>query len=193
MNPLDDAGRFLVGTLFDLAILIVMLRWVLQWVGADFHNPISQFVVKLTNPIIQPLRSFLPVLKGFDLSVIVVLLILEMVKLILIVMLSGASFPNIFGLVLWSVAGLGNQLINIFFYAILLMIILSWINPMGKSPVKELLFKISEPLMRPARRFIPTVGGFDLTPIPVMIGLKLIAIIFIHPLSQLGVSLAIGI
>lgn len=192
-DPLNNAGLFLIQAIFDLYIFIVMLRIVLQWVNTDFRNPVMALIVKLTNPPLKPICRIIPTLHGIDFAAIVLLLGLELLKLFLLVSLqTQGELANISGLLILAFAELLNQLINIFFYTILGLAILSWLSPLAHGPMIEILYRISEPLMRPVRRIMPTVSGFDLSPIPVLIGLKLITIIVIQPLTQIGMSLAIA-
>lgn len=190
INPLDSAGLFLVQTLFDLYIFVVMLRIVLQWVNADFRNPLFQTVAKFTNAPLKPIRRIIPVIHGIDFAAIFLLLALEVIKLSLLVWLQIGGIPKFSGLVVLAFAELLSQLINIFFYAIIGSAILSWVSPLSQGPLVEVLWRLTEPLMRPVRRFMPTVGGFDITPIPVLLVLKLITIVIVQPLIQIGVALA---
>jgi YggT family protein len=191
INPLDNAGLFLVQTLFDLYIFVVMLRIVLQWVNADFRNPLFETVAKFTNAPLKPIRRIIPVIHGIDFAAIFLLLALEVIKLSLLVWLQVGGIPRFSGLVVLAFAELLNQLINIFFYAIIGSAILSWVSPLSQGPLVEVLWRLTEPLMRPVRRFIPPVGGFDITPIPVLLVLKLITIVIVQPLMQIGITLAL--
>ena len=170
-----------------------MLRIVLQWVNTDLRNPVMALIVKLTNAPLKPICRIVPTLHGIDFAAIVLLLGLELIKLVLLVSLqTQGELANVSGLLILAFAELLNQLINIFFYTILGLAILSWLSPLAHGPMIEIFYRISEPLMRPVRRIMPTVSGFDLSPIPVLIGLKLITIIVIQPLTQIGMSLAIA-
>lgn len=192
MNPFNDAGLFLVQAVFDLYIFIVMLRIVLQWVNTDYKNPLLVVIAKLTNPPLKPICRIIPSLHGIDFAAIVLLLALEMLKITLLVLLQNGGIPHLIGLIVLSFAELLNQLINIFFYAILGLAVVSWLSPLAHGPLIEVLVRISEPLIRPVRRFMPNISGIDISPIPVMIGLKLLTILLVHPLAQIGSQLALG-
>lgn len=189
INPFENAALFLVQTIFDLYIFAILIRVILQWFGASYFNQITQFIVKITDPALQPLKKLLPRIKSFDLPAVVLLMLLEIVKLVLLILLKTGGFPNLIGTFVIAIAEISNSVINIFFYSILITIILSWINPMLRSPVTEILHTVTEPLLAPARRMIPQLGGFDISPIPVMVVLKLISIIFVSPINQFGWSL----
>jgi YggT family protein len=180
-----NAGIFLIKTLFGLYILVVMLRLLFQIVRADFYNPISQFLVKVTNPPLLPLRRIIPGFKKIDIASIVLLLVLQMLELILIGVIRGVSFQPV-GLLVLSIAELLTLLLNIFFFSILIQVVLSWINPGGYNPAVSLLYSLNEPLLRPARNLIPPIGGLDLSPIVVMIVLQLATILIVMPISDIG-------
>lgn len=188
----DNAGLFLVQSVFDLYIFIVMLRIVLQWVHADIRNPLFAAIAKITNPPLKLLRRIIPSIHGIDIAAIVLLLALEMIKISLLVALSKGTIVGFSGLLILSFAELLNQLINIFFYAIIALAVISWLNPMTMSPIVDILFRLTEPIMRPVRRVIPLIGGLDISPIPVLIVLKLLAILIVRPLMGIGVTLALG-
>jgi YggT family protein len=192
INPFDNAGLFLVQSVFDMYIFIVMLRIVLQWVHADLRNPLFAFIAKLTTPPLKPFRRFIPSLQGIDLAAIVFLLLLEVIKIALLVWLQVGLVPKFGGLIILSFAEILNQIINIFFYAIIALAILSWLNPLAHSPLIDVLLRVTEPIMRPVRRIIPNLGGLDISPIPVLIGLKLLAILIVQPLIGIGATLAMG-
>lgn len=185
---LSNAGVFLIQTLFGFYILTVMLRFLLQWVRADFYNPLVQFLVKLTNPPLLPLRRVIPTLMGLDLAAIVLMLALQVVELLLIFGLLGAGFNGAALLVL-AVTELLSLLINVYFWAILIRVILSWVNPDPRHPALSLLRQLTEPVMAPAQRLLPPIAGLDLSPILVLVGLQLLNLLLIAPLRDLGYGL----
>lgn len=167
-NPLI----FLIQTLAWLYILCVMLRFLLQWVRADFYNPITQFLVKITNPPLRPLRRFIPGWGGIDLASIVLMLVLQVLALLVIMLLRGAA-PNIGVLLVLAIAELLSMMINVFLVSIIVQAVLSWVNPDPYNPAVGLLYTLNQPLLRPAQRLIPPLGGLDLSPLVVIIGLQL--------------------
>lgn len=191
IDPLGNAGLFLIKSSFDLYIFIVMLRIVLQWVHADFANPVFALVTKLTNPPLKPIRRLIPTLNGMDLAAFILLLLLEIIKLAILVWIQVGTVPTFLGLTVLAFAELLSQLINIFFFAILALAILSWLSPLAHGPLVEVLYRICDPLLRPVRRFLPPIAGFDLSPIPVLIILKLLMYLVVQPLGQIGISLAL--
>ena len=192
LNPFNNAGMFLIQCVFDFYIFILLLRIVLQWVHTDTHNPLFIFVAKLTNPPLRPIYRIIPSLHGIDFAAILLLLGLEMIKIAFLVALQANASPYLMGLVVLAFAELLNQLINIFFYAVLALAVLSWISPLARGPRVEILVRLSEPLIKPIRGILPTISGFDFSPLILIIGLKLLTILLVQPLAQIGVSLALG-
>ncbi len=190
---LGDAGIFLVRTLFGLYILAVMLRFLLQTVRADFYNPVSQMLVKVTNPPLKPLRRVIPGLFGVDMAAIVLLLILKTVELLIVAQLAGFN-SDIVGLVVLGAAQLIKLLLDVFFFSILIQVVLSWVNPtaMHHNPAAGLLYSLNEPVMRPARRLLPPISGLDLSPILVMIALQLLTLLLVAPLNDFAIRLLSG-
>jgi YggT family protein len=182
-NYLTDPATFLIQTLFGLYILIVLLRFILQWTHADFYNPISQFIVKATATPLRPLRRLIPGAGGIDLASLVLAWLLKSIELMLVLLLLGVGNPM--GALLWSIPELINLLINIFLFAVLIQVILSWVNPGTYNPANNLLYSLTQPLLRPARKMLPDLSGLDLSPMLVMIGLTLLKMLLIPPLKVL--------
>ena len=188
-NYAEHAGVFLVQTLFGLYILAIMLRFLLQWVRADFYNPVSQFLVKVTNPLLKPLRRMVPGLWGIDLAAVLLMLILQMLELFLVGLMVGQSFRPL-GVLVMSIGELLSLTVYVFMIAILIQVVLSWIQPGGYNPVIGLVNRLAEPLLAPARRIIPPISGLDLSPLAVLILLQLTLILLVSPVKDLGRMLA---
>ncbi|MCF7981982.1 MAG: YggT family protein [Pseudomonadales bacterium] len=183
MDPLVNAAIFLVKTLFSLYILAVLLRFLLQIARADFYNPLSQAIVKVTDPALRPLRRIIPGIGGIDLSSLVLALIIQIAAICLIFLLLGQNVPNFLLVTLWACVGLAASVLNIYFYALIIVIVLSWIAPQSYNPGAILVQQITEPIMRPARNLIPPIGGLDLSPIFIFIAINLIEILVINRLA----------
>lgn len=183
MDPLVNAAIFLVKTLFSLYILAVLLRFLLQIARADFYNPLSQAIVKVTDPALRPLRRVIPGIGGIDLSSLVLALIIQIAAICLIFLLLGQNVPNFLLVTLWACVGLAASVLNIYFYALIIVIVLSWIAPQSYNPGAILVQQITEPIMRPARNLIPPIGGLDLSPIFIFIAINLIEILVINRLA----------
>ncbi|MCU7860916.1 MAG: YggT family protein [Candidatus Thiodiazotropha sp. (ex Lucinoma kastoroae)] len=183
-NYLTNPLVFLVQTLFGLYILAVLLRFLLQLGGADFYNPISQFLVKVTNPPLKILRRIIPGIGGIDLSSIILAWLLKAIEILLILVISGSAV-NLLGPIVWALPELVELMINIYLFAILIQVILSWVSPGSYNPASALLYSITGPVMRPAQKLLPPTGGIDLSPMLVMIGLVLLKMLLLPPLRGL--------
>jgi len=178
-----SAFHYLISTLFDLFAMVVMLRFLMQMTRADYYNPVSQFVVKATNPLLVPLRRFVPGIGGQDIAALVLCFLVLLAKFTL---LKGLNFGDVtaggWGDSLWrAMVGMISLVFDVFIYSIIALVILSWISP-GGHPVASLLQSITSPIMRPIRRFVPPMGGFDLSPLVALIGLQFIRILVVQPL-----------
>jgi YggT family protein len=165
MSALSDAFIFIVDTLLSLALFVALLRLFLQWSRADFRNPISQAVVRLTNPLVMPLRRILPPIAKLDTASVVTVAIVALAYVAIVSKLRTDALPPI---VLWLRAAVLEILrvsLWTYFYAILLYAVLSLIAPGGYSPVQSLLNSLCEPVLRPIRRLIKPIGGLDLSPL----------------------------
>jgi YggT family protein len=183
-NYLTNPAVFLIQTIFGLYILAVLLRFLLQWVRADFYNPISQFLVKITTPPLKILRRFIPGLGGIDLAALLLAWGLKYIELVLILLISGSTI-DLFAPLFWALPDLLELFINIFLFAVLIQVILSWINPGTYNPASALLYSLTEPVMRPARNVLPPISGLDLSPMLVMIALILLKMLLIPPLKAI--------
>lgn len=172
MDYFTNAGLFLLNVFFGLYIFAVLLRFLLQWVRADFYNPIAQFLVTVTNPPLKPLRRVIPGMYGIDVASVVLLLLLELVFQTLLAMLLNQPIA-IEILLVRGIFDLLHSVLSIFLYGILIMVILSWVSPYPNA-LSQLLARLTEPLLRPARRVIPSFSGIDLSPMLVMLALVLV-------------------
>lgn len=183
-----NAGQFLISTLFGAYILILLLRLLLQYFRADFYNPVSQFIVKVTQPVLQPIRRVVSPLGGLDSASLLLMLVLKVVELKLVLAMLGHT-AGLGGLLVLAVAALISLTLDVFFWAILAQVIISWVNPGMYNPMVGLLRSLTEPLLAPARRIIPPMGGLDLSPIVVIILLKLTDMLAVAPFRDVGASL----
>ena len=173
-NPLE----FLITTLFSLYILAVMLRFILGAVRADFYNPVSQFLVRITNPLLVPMRRFIPSIRQYDTSAVLLMLVLQLISLAIVIMLRGASvsFP---AMLLAAIGELVILTFNVFIFAIVIQVVISWINPGSYNPVNTLLHSITAPVLGPIQRLIPPVSGMDLSPLAALIGLQVLKMLVV--------------
>jgi len=180
--------QFLIVTIFDLYLMVIMLRFFLQLFRADFYNPLSQFVVRATNPILKPLRQIIPGLGGIDISSLVFAFFVSLIKFFLLFAIISGAVPAVLKLIVISFADLLTQSVNLLFWLILVRVVMSWINPGLHNPIMAVIYQITEPLMAPVRRLLPSMGGLDLSPIILLLGMRFILMAieswFIAPLLQ---------
>ena len=180
---LANPAIFLIRMVFEFYILLIMLRFLLQLVKADFYNPISQFIVKATSPALIYLRRIIPGLKGIDMASVVLMWVLKSLELILIIALIG--LPASIMVFAWAVPGLIDLVFDVFIYSILIQVIMSWVNPGTYNPAIALISSLTEPVLLPARRILPPMGGLDLSPMFAMIGLYVLRMLLLPPIQQL--------
>jgi YggT family protein len=173
MLGLNDAVIFIIKTLGSLYLLIVLMRFILQLVRANFYNPLCQFIVKATQPLLKPLRRVIPSMFGLDMSSLVLALIIQMVLIAVILTLKGFMVEWVL-LVPWALIAIFSLFLNIIFYAMIISVILSWVAPGSHNPGAELVAQITEPVLAPFRRLIPNLGGLDISPIFAFIAIQLL-------------------
>ncbi len=181
---LKTISLFLLHMLFDLYIYVVILRLLLQMIHADFFNPLAQFAIRFTQPLVHPLQKILPEVKRVDLAVIVLLLLLEIVKELVMYRLQLQHFPSVGGLLLLTLAELMKKFLTFYFYAILFRTVMSFVSPSHHNPVYFALSQLVEPILRPARRLMPLVKGYDLSPFMVLIVLQILLVAVAMPLLR---------
>jgi len=170
------ALRFVVSTVLDLYILTFILRFVMQWVRVDPRNPFWQFVVQITNPLVRPLRQVLPGWRGLELASLLLVLVLETGAVVVLLRLSGIPLPGIVTLIYFALLRFVLAVLRLYFFALVVYVILSWVSQDMTHPLTRVLSALCDPLLRPIRRIIPTVGGFDLSPVVVLIALQALTI-----------------
>jgi YggT family protein len=170
------AFTFLVTTLIDLYIAAVLLRLLLQWVRADFYNPICQFLVRITNPLLTPVRRVIPSIRRLDTASVVLMLALEILGVWVVNALSPLSmtWPQI---LVYSAIKLGVSVLMMFFILIIAAVILSWFGARARHPIIPLIYQLSEPVLRPFRKAIPPIAGIDLSPLFALITIRFLLLL----------------
>lgn len=179
-NYLTNPLEFLITTLFSLYLLAVMLRFLLGLVRADFYNPVSQFLVRVTNPLLVPLRKVVPPVGKFDTAAVVLMLVLQLVSVFIVVSLRGISVPFV-NILLYTLGELFLLLVHVYMVSIVVQVVMSWISPGTYSPVTSVLYSLTNPLLKPIQRIIPPLSGIDLSPLFALLGLQVLRM-FIMPL-----------
>ena len=182
---LSDAALFLVDTILGIYVLLVLFRFLLQLTRADFYNPISQFIVRATNPPLVRLRRFIPGLFGIDLAALVLLIAMEALRISLTALLLGHN-PKIAGVIFLSLGELAKLAAYTFIFSIFIRALLSWFSNGPRNPISQLLHSFTDPILHPIRRILPATGGIDLSPLVVFIGSILILKLLVQPLLDFG-------
>lgn len=171
------AFAYLLDTLFNLYIAALMFRLLLQIVKADYYNPLTQILVKVTDPVILPLRRILPGTGRFDLACVVAMLLLELIAVFVATQLAGipASAGKIFA---FSIFKLIRMLLVTYLVMIIANVVLSWVGQKWRHPIIPLIYQLTEPLLRKIRKIIPALGGLDLSPLIALIAIQFLLILF---------------
>ena len=187
----------IVTVLFDLYVMLVLIRFMLQMFRGDFYNPVSQFIVKVTSPPLKYLRRGIPSIFGQDSSAIVLCLLLTLVKFVLLRLLdieivhinNGVAYigsVSYLGLLIYSLADLISLFLSIFLIAILIQVILSWVSPGSYNPVIGLVNTLATPALRPIQKIIPPIGGLDISPMFAMLAIVVMKMLLIPPILNLA-------
>lgn len=190
VEPIRASLLFLINTLFDVYSFILIVRIFLVYSGAHYFDPITQFVTRFTNFIIKPMKRIFPNYHRIELASIILIFTLEIVKFLLLAFLLRAYLPPFISIVILACGDFLKLILLTLFYAILLQAILSWIQPY--SLLSQSLFYITSPVLRPIQRYIPPLGGFDLSPLIALLVLQLLIILLASPLIAEGLNRAGG-
>lgn len=171
-----EIAIFLIEAVFSLYIAAIIIRLLLGFSRADFHNPLSQFLVKITNPVLVPLRRFIPAIGKIDTSAVLVAYGLTVVKLSLIFLFSRGAvmFPET---LIWAIGELIKSIIWIYIIALIIQAVISWVGSAQGNPVVPLINSINNPILRPIRKVVPLVGMMDLSPLVAILGLNVLLIL----------------
>lgn len=178
-------GLLLVNAIAGFFLFVVLLRFVLQAARADFYNPISQFVVKASNPFIVPLRKVIPGLGGLDWSAIVLMIAVQILAITLSLLIAGFGLPWA-SIATWALLGVSGMFLKLYFWGLLIMVIASWLAPQSDNPALLLLRQILEPVMAPIRKLLPDMGGFDISPIILFLVINVFEILLISIARESG-------
>lgn len=170
------ALSYLISTVIDLYVTAILLRLLLQWVRADFYNPLSQFLVKITNPVLVPARRIIPSIGRLDTASVVVMLLLELLQLTLISLIGQTEFGFQF-LLLFAIRKLLVSLLLLYLVLIIARVIISWIANQSRHPLIPLIYQLTEPVLRPFSRLIPPIGGVDLSPLFALIAIRFLLLL----------------
>lgn len=168
MSNLHNAVNDLIATLLQLYLYVFLLRIILQWVRADYYNPVSQLISRVTHPLIRPLQGFVPRWPRFDPAAAFVLLVLMCVYIQVMALLWGQRI-GVLDVVMLALVKLVVLTLNLYIFSLVVQAILSWVGPGFSNPAGNLLWVMNEPLLKPVRRVIPPASGLDFSPMIVIL------------------------
>lgn len=183
MTAMTQITNLLIGTVFSLAIGILWLRFLLQLVRADFYNPVSQWIVKVTNPILDPIQKVIPVYKGWNIGALAVIFLLQMVSMTLASLIVYQSTMPPIWLLMATVFQLLYMITEFYFWLLIISVVLSWVSP-GYTPFGALVAQLAEPALAPFRKILPPMGGLDLSPIVAFLAIQIVQILLNSVFSQ---------
>jgi len=180
-----NAGVFLIQTFFGIYFILVILRFLMQVSRTNYYNPICQAIVKMTDPAVRPLRKVFPTVRGVDFSTLVIAFAVQFIAVVLVMLLKGGYiFHPVY--IAWVLLGLVSTILDIYFFALLISVIASWIAPYTQHPALSLVSELTEPVCRPARKLLPPMGGMDFSIILVFVAITLIdSYLVVQPLANM--------
>lgn len=176
MGSATQAFAFLIETVFQLYLVALMLRLLLEALGANYYNPVCQALIKVTDPLVRPLARILPNIGRVSLAGIVLLYLLEVVLLLILAALGGWPMDPVI-IALTALLRLVRMLLVLYLVLIIVSVILSWVGQGFRHPIVPLIFQLTEPVLAPIRRVLPPLGGFDLSPLVAIIGIQFLIIL----------------
>jgi YggT family protein len=182
MIGLNTAAVYILQTLGSMYLLIVLMRFILQLVRANFYNPLCQFIVRATQPLLKPLRKIIPGFGGLDIASLVLAIVLQFILIALTLLLTYGVIANPLQMLIWSMIGITALFLKVFFFALIISVILSWVAQGSHNPGVELVNQVCDPVLAPIRRILPSMGGLDLSPIFAFLALKLLDMLVIQNL-----------
>ncbi|MAJ53905.1 MAG: hypothetical protein CBC39_07995 [Cellvibrionales bacterium TMED79] len=194
-SALSDIAVTIASPLFSLALFLIAMRFLAQLCGVSPYNPISTGLRSITDPIVAPINRLVPSSRRLNLGAIIALIVCQVIYIaVMLALISRFEAFNVLQSLIWSTLGAAGLLINIIFYSVLAMIIVSFLAPQSNHPAVEFVWQLTEPVMAPLRNFIPSMGGLDFSPIVLFIGINVIRVSLGHMAVAVGMpAFIIGI
>lgn len=190
MGATTQIINLLLGTVVSLYMGILWVRFLLQLVQADFYNPISQFIVRASAPVLNPLRQIMPKNRHWDFAALLAIFLLQLLSITIMALInSQGTLPPLL-LVLSAVFQLMYLATEFYFWLLIVSVVMSWLSP-GYSPFGALVNQLAEPMLAPFRRLLPAMGGLDLSPIVAFLAIKVVQIL-LGAMSQQVLAISFG-
>lgn len=170
----QDPIILIIRTLGEMYAFIVIMRFLLQMAHADYYNPISQAIARITNVPVVAISRAVPRIGKLDLSALLYAIAIKFAVILLLFLFAGHALPNLLAVLLYAVIGVLDAILTIYFWAVLGSVIISWVAPGSYHPGPQLIQQITEPIFALARKVIPPIGGLDLSPILIFIVIQII-------------------
>ncbi|MFZ8928641.1 MAG: YggT family protein [Pseudohongiellaceae bacterium] len=183
-NSIGQVVVLVVNTLGGLLVLALLSRFLLQASHADFYNPVSQALAKLTAPILNPFLKIIPAWRNFNIAALIVSLVISTLASAIMIYSAGYALPSLGDLISWSVLGLISLTLNIYFWGLLISIVASWVAPYSGNPALFLIQQLLEPIQSRLRKIIPPMGGLDFSPIFIFLAIQVLEIMVVGTLRQ---------
>lgn len=190
-ETLQNAGLFFINTCFDFYLMLLMIRFILCWAGADYFNPITRFIIRITQALVSPVRRILRTYRKVEWATLFIIVVLEILRFYIVSLLITITLKNPAGLAIMASADTLKLFFNTLFYAVLLSAVFSLIQQ-SHSPLGRILSLLSTPILQPIQRLLPPIGGLDFSPIPALFLLRLLSMSLAEPLMMWGSRLAFG-
>ncbi|MBF6057802.1 MULTISPECIES: YggT family protein [Thiomicrorhabdus] len=187
ISPVGQGGLFLIQFITGLIIFALMLRFLMRATYTDWRHPIVKFIAKVTNPICAPLNKVVPIRSRWDWSALMTAIIIQSLFVVIIGWLTQREFGALF-IFLTSISEIMNQLLDMMFWLIVIQAVLSWISQ-GYNPNTVIFDQMTQPILEPFRRLLPTVSGLDLSPILAIVAIKLVQIIVVGSIAHSAQSM----
>lgn len=184
MGPLAEVLSLIIRSFGSLLLLAVLLRFLLQAVRADFYNPVSQAIVRITGPMLMPFRRVIPGFRGIDFASLILALVLNSAITALLIVIAGFNLPGIGIVVAWGFVGIVAFLLKIYFWSLIISIIASFVAPFSGNPALLIVYQILEPLYSRVRRIVPPMGGLDFSPIFIFLAIHIVEIMVVNTLAR---------
>jgi YggT family protein len=191
MSYLANAGQILIDFAFGVLIALFVLRVMLQCVHANFYNPVCQFLYKVTNPVLMPLRRVVPSWRRLDLAGVVIAWLLTVLKLALLYATLGIGL-GLAGLALMALADLAGFVLMLYLGLILARVLIGFLATDTRHPLVPLIVQLTNPVLKPIQRHVPAIGGLDFSPVIAWLVILLARVLIVQPLLDAGLRLAQG-
>lgn len=176
MNTVLEISLFLLQFVGGMAVIFFLLRFLLQLSRASFYNPLAQAIYKATQVPVNTVGKALPPYRSFNTASLALALTAEFIIIIASIALAGGSAGNLLYPALWTLIGVASMTLNLYFYGIFVVVIVSWVAPHTQHPAVALIWQLVEPVTAPVRRLIPPMGGLDLSTMGVLLIIMVVRI-----------------